>query len=78
MLDFLNDADTIRDAFADFYRATILADRDRPDRLHDLQADLDAAEVCTPAQIDDFVERYLGDAERDRLDSPPRRLRRGL
>ena len=68
VLDFLNDADTIRGAFADFYRATILADETDPDRLHDLQADLDAAEVYTPAQIDDFVERYLGDAERDRLD----------
>ena len=38
------------------------AERDRLDPL------LDAAEVCTPAQIDDFMERYLGDAERDRLD----------
>ena len=46
----------------------IRCDETDPDRLHDLQADLDAAEVYTPAQIDDFVERYLGDAERDRLD----------
>ena len=30
VLDFLNDADTIRDAFADFYRATILADETDP------------------------------------------------
>ena len=68
VLDFLNDADTIRDAFADFYRATILADETDPDKLHDLQADLDAAQVYSPEQVDELVKRYLGGAERDELD----------
>ena len=68
VLDFLNDADTIRDAFADFYRATILAGETDPDKLHDLQADLDAAQVYSPEQVDDLVQRYLGGAERDELD----------
>ena len=68
VLDFLNDADTIRDAFADFYRATILAGETDPDKLHDLQADLDAAQVYSPEQVDDLVQRYLGGADRDELD----------
>ncbi len=68
VLDFLNDADTIGDAFADFYRATILAGETDPDKLHDLQADLDAAQVYSPEQIDDLVQRYLGGADRDELD----------
>ena len=68
VLDFLNDADTIRDAFADFYRATILAGETDPDKLHDLQADLDAAQVYSPMQIEELVERYLGGADRDELD----------
>ncbi len=68
VLDFLNDADTIRDAFADFYRATILAGETDPDKLHDLQADLDAAQIYSPEQVDDLVQRYLGGAERDELD----------
>ena len=68
MLDFLNDAETIRDAFADFYRATILADETDPDKLHDLQADLDAAQVYSPEQINDLVERYLAGADREQLD----------
>ena len=68
VLDFLNDADTIRIAFADFYRATILARETDPDKLHDLQADLDGAQVYSIEQIDDLVERYLGGAERDELD----------
>ena len=68
VLDFLNDADTIRTAFADYYRATILADETDPNKLHDLQADLDRAQVYGEEQIDEFVRRYLGGAERDRLD----------
>ena len=68
VLDFFNDADTIRAAFADYYRATILADETDPNKLHDLQTDLDRAQVYSAEQIDDFVERYLGGAQRDQLD----------
>ena len=68
VLDFLNDADTIRDSFADFYRATVLADETDPDKLHDLQADLDAAEVYTSEQVDELVKRYLGGTDREQLD----------
>ena len=68
VLDFLNDTEIIRDSFASFYRATILADETDPDKLHDLQADLDGAQVYSPEQTDDFVSRYLNGAERDQLD----------
>jgi len=68
VLDFLNDADAIRDAFADYYRATILADETDPNKLHDLQTSLDRAQVYSDEQIDDFVARYLGGAQRDQLD----------
>ena len=68
VLDFTNDADTIRDAFADYYRTTILADESDPDKLHDLKATLDGYQVYGPAQVDEFVELYLTDADRDRLD----------
>ena len=68
VLDFMNDADTIRDSFAPFYRTTILADETDPNKLHDLQADLDGAQVYSGEQIDDLVERYLDGADRDRLD----------
>ena len=68
VLDFLNDAEIIRDSFANFYRGTILAEETDPDKLHDLQTDLDGAQVYSDAQIDAFVSRYLSGAERDRLD----------
>jgi len=68
VLDFMNDAEVIQRSFAPYYRTTILAEETDPNKLHDLQSDLDGFEVYTQAQIDDFVERYLGGAERDRLD----------
>ena len=68
VLDFMNDADTIEAAFSDYYRTTILSEETDPNKLHDLQAALDAYQVYTAQQIDDFVELYLGGADRDRLD----------
>ena len=68
VLDFMNDAETIRDAFADYYRTTILSEETDPNKLHDLQADLDAAGVYTAEQVDDLVARYLAGADRDQLD----------
>ena len=68
VLDFLNKIEIIRESFADFYRATMLADETDPNKLHDLQTDLDGAQVYSPEQIGEFVSRYLGGAERDQLD----------
>ena len=68
VLDFANDADTIQDAFADYYRTTVLAEETDPDRLHDLKAALDGYQVYSPGQVDELVERYLSGADRDRLD----------
>ncbi len=55
VLDFLNDADTIRNTFAPFYRTTVLADETDPNKLHDLQADPDGTQVYSKEQIDEFV-----------------------
>ena len=68
VLDFQNDADTMREAFSDYYRATILADETDPNKLHDLQAALDDAQVYSPEEVEHFVRLYLGNAERDQLD----------
>jgi type I restriction enzyme R subunit len=68
ILDFMNDADTIQQAFADYYRTTILAEETDPDKLHDLEAALDAYQVCSASQIDELVTLYLDGADRDRLD----------
>ena len=68
VLDFFNDADTIQNAFAPYYRTTILVEETDPDRLHDLRSVLDGYQVYAPAQVEELVERYLSGADRDRLD----------
>ena len=68
VLDFMNDAETIQEAFADYYRTTILAEETDPNKLHDLKAALDGYQVYTTAQIDDLVRLYLDGSDRDRLD----------
>ena len=68
VLDFNNDADTIQEAFADYYRTTVLAEETDPDRLHDLKAALDGYQVYGPAQLDELVDLFLSKADRDQLD----------
>ena len=68
VLDFLNDTETIAKAFSHYYRTTILSDETDPDRLHDLQADLDGAQVYSPEEVRAFVKLYLDGAGRGRLD----------
>lgn len=68
VLDFYNDAETIRKAFEPYYRATILSQETDPDKLHDLKDDLDGHQVYTPEEVDDLVRLYLGGADRDSLD----------
>jgi len=68
VLDFQNDADTIRAAFEDYYRTTILSEETAPNKLHDLKADLDGYQVYDNTRVEQLVERYLGGADRDQLD----------
>lgn len=68
VLDFMNDTETIRAAFSDYYRTTILSDETDPNKLHDLKADLETYQIYTLAQVEHFVELYLSGADRDKLD----------
>ena len=68
VLDFMNAADTIQEAFADYYRTTILSEETDPNKLHDLKAALDGYQVYADAEIDRLVTLYLGGADRDQLD----------
>ncbi|MCB2188751.1 MAG: type I restriction endonuclease subunit R [Deltaproteobacteria bacterium] len=68
VLDFCNDADIIQKAFEPYYRTTILSEETDPNKLHDLKADLDGYQVYAQEHIEELVRRYLGDADRDKLD----------
>lgn len=68
VLDFMNDTDTIEQAFADFHRTTILSKGTDPNKLNDLKSDLDKHQLYSNAIIDDFVQKYLAGVDRDQLD----------
>ena len=68
VLDFHNDADAIKDAFAAYYRTTILADETDPDKLHDLKAALDDPQVYSAEQVHALVAAYLNGDDRAALD----------
>ena len=68
VLDFMNSTDVIQESFADYYKTTILADETDPDKLHDLKAGLDQAQVYSDGEIEDLVRRYLGGDDRPTLD----------
>ena len=64
----MNDADTIGQAFADYYRTTILSEETDPNKLHDLMATLDGYQVYGRSQVEELAALFLGGADRDRLD----------
>jgi type I restriction enzyme R subunit len=68
VLDFQNNSEAITFAFQDYYRTTLLAEETDPNKLHDLKAALDAAQVYSPEQVQQVVELFLSDADRDKLD----------
>ena len=68
VLDFMNDVDTIQEAFADYYRTTILSAETDPNKLHDLKAALGGYQVYADAEIEQLVTLYLDGADRERLD----------
>ena len=68
VLDFANDAETIKIAFSRYYRTTILSSETDPNKLYDLIAIMESYQVYSSADVDDLVDLYLNEAERDRLD----------
>ncbi len=68
VLDFQNNSEAISFAFQDYYRSTLLADETDPNKLHDLQAALDAAQLYSPEQVQQLVALFLGGADREQLD----------
>ncbi|MDB5348395.1 MAG: box helicase [Schlesneria sp.] len=68
VLDFVNDADTMEQAFGDYYRTTVLSQETDPNKLHDLKGELDRYQVYSWPVVEQLVELFLGGAERDQLD----------
>ena len=68
VLDFQNNSENVTLAFQDYYRTTFLAEETDPNKLHDLKAALDNAQVYAPEQVRQVVDLFLEGAARDKLD----------
>jgi len=68
ILDFINDADTIKEAFQEYYTTTILAEETDPNKLYDIQSELENLQVYTEYHIENIVEMYVNGAGREKLD----------
>ena len=59
VLDFANDEETIRQAFAPYYQTTILSGATDPNKLHDLAGQLAGAGVFDPEEARQVVAAFL-------------------
>ncbi|MBU0589175.1 MAG: type I restriction endonuclease subunit R [Gammaproteobacteria bacterium] len=68
VMDFADNAEAVRAAFQDYYRATVQIGETDPNKLHDLKADLDGHQVYAWQQVEDLVALFVKGADRDKLD----------
>lgn len=67
VLDFFNGVDDIKNAFDPFYTATSLSEATDVNVLHELKDSLDDIGVYEWSEVEDFVERYFGNEDAQRL-----------
>ena len=68
ILDFVNDAGMIKEAFDRYYKTTILSGETDVNKLNDLIDTMESIQVYSSQDVDHFVELYLNDAPREQLD----------
>lgn len=69
VLDFANTSEEIKKSFDPFFETTILGEATDPNKLFDLQSALDAFQVYTPEQVQEFSERLITNVPVDQLHS---------
>lgn len=69
VLDFANTSEEIKKSFDPFFETTILGEATDPNKLFDLQSALDAFQVYTPEQVQEFSQKIVTNAPVDELHS---------
>ena len=67
VLDFVNEPDQIQEAFQQYYQSTILAEETDPNRLYDLQTQLDDFDLYDADTIDRFCLIFYDPDQPDEL-----------
>lgn len=65
VLDFVNTAEDIQNAFEPYYECTVLDEATDPNVLYDLKNTLDAYRIYTASEIDRFAEVFFSADEQD-------------
>lgn len=69
VLDFANSTDEIKSAFEPYYETTILGEATDPNKLFDLQNALDAYQVYSIGQVQEFSDKIVQNVPVDQLHS---------
>ena len=65
VIDFVNEPDQVQEAFQDYYQTTILTEETDPNRLYDLQSQLEDFELYDEDAIDRFCRIFYGSNQPD-------------
>ena len=65
VLDFVNEPEQVQEAFQGYYQTTTLAEETDPNRLYDLQSQLDGFDLYDEDTIDRFCRIFYGSNEPD-------------
>ena len=68
VLDFANDAESIKNSFQRFYKTTILSKETDPNRLNDLIQEIESANIYSEEDIYMLNEKYWTGASREEID----------
>lgn len=68
VLDFANDADSIKNSFQRFYKTTILSKETDPNKLNDLIQEIENANIYSEEDIYMLNEKYWSGASREEID----------
>lgn len=69
VLDFANTSEEIKKSFEPYFETTILGEATDPNKLFDLQSALDAFQVYTPEQVQEFSDKIISNVPVDQLHS---------
>jgi len=59
VLDFVNDADEIQEAFRQYYEGSVMGEEVDPDRLYEIKAELDASGIYLQDEVNEFSRIFF-------------------
>lgn len=69
VLDFVNEASDIKEAFQPYYTTIVLSEATDPNILHDLERDISQFKLFTRFEVDRFIEKYFKNRGPDQLNA---------